>query len=136
MLYEALDKWLDTRHKVLVVDDNPDNLALVELYLKAETSLRLFRAANGKEALEMLNRHLFSLVLMDMEMPVMDGLTAVRELRNTAAGKTVPVVAFSAHNEDAKTKEFLDAGCTDYLVKPVRKAELLGKIKKLLSAGA
>ncbi|MCX5786547.1 MAG: response regulator [Elusimicrobia bacterium] len=130
VLYEALERWLDTRRKVLVVDDNPDNLALMELYLKAETGLRLYRALDGKEALEMMGQNIFSLVLMDIEMPVMDGLTAVRELRKTAAGKTVPVVAFSAHDDPLKIKECLDAGYTDYLLKPVKKAGLLEKIQK------
>ncbi|MEI7530274.1 MAG: response regulator, partial [Elusimicrobiota bacterium] len=132
VLYEALDKWLDARQKVLVVDDNPDNQALVEFHLKGETGLNLYRAANGKEALRMSEQNTFSLVLMDVEMPVMDGLTAVREFRKTATGREVPVVAFSAHNDPGKTQECLDAGCTDYLVKPVRKPELLAKINKLL----
>jgi CheY-like chemotaxis protein len=132
VLYEALDKWLDPRHKVLVVDDNRDNMELVEMYLKGETGLRLYRASNGKEALGMLVRTIFSLVLLDMEMPVMDGLTAVRELRAMAAGKTVPVVAFSAHDDPAKIRECLDAGCTDYLVKPVKKEMLLEMIRKYL----
>ncbi|HNW44675.1 MAG TPA: PAS domain S-box protein [Elusimicrobiales bacterium] len=132
VLYAALDKWLDTRLKVLVADDNPDNLALVELHLKGDSGLRIYRAANGQEALEMTRRNVFSLVLMDMEMPVMDGLTAVRELRKTPAGKSVPIIAFSAHTEDAKRKECLDTGFTDYMVKPVKKAELLEKVNKLL----
>ncbi len=132
VLYEALDKWLDARHKVLVVDDSPDNVALVEMCLKGETGLRLYKATNGKEALEMLGRAVFSLVLMDMEMPVMDGLTAVKELRSLPRGGTVPVIAFSAHEDDAKIKECRAAGCTDYLLKPVKKAGLLEKIHKYL----
>jgi len=115
-----------------VADDNPDNLALVELHLKNDSGLRLYRAANGKEALDLMRRTIFSLVLMDMEMPVMDGLTAVKTLRETAGGGAVPVIAFSAHDEHAKIRECLDSGCTDYLIKPVKKAELLGKVKKFL----
>ena len=132
VLYEALDKWLDTRRKILVVDDNPDSVTLVKLHLKGETGVCLYQASNGRVALEMLGRTVFSLVLMDMEMPVMDGLTTVKELRNTAAGKAVPVVAFSAHDDSTKIKECLDAGCTDYLLKPVKKAALLEKIHKYL----
>ena len=131
-LYAALDKWLDTRHKVLVVDDDPDNMALVELHLKGETGLRLYRAATGEAALGMLERTVFSLVLMDVEMPVMDGIAAVKGLRNMAGGKSVPVVACSAHDDPVKIKECLDAGCTDYLLKPVKKAGLLAKIRKYL----
>ena len=67
---------------------------------------------------------------MDLQMPMMDGLTAVRALRGMAEGKTVPVVAFSAHNDPVKIRECLDAGCTDYLVKPVKKEALLEKIRE------
>ncbi|MEI7481971.1 MAG: response regulator [Elusimicrobiota bacterium] len=132
VLYAALDKWLDTRRKVLIVDDSSDNQMLVEQYLKGEAGLRLYSASNGKEALEMLGRTVFSLILMDIEMPVMDGLTAVKELRTKAGGKDVPVVAFSAHDDPAKIKACMDAGCTDYLLKPVKKAGLLEKIHKYL----
>lgn len=131
-LYEALCKWLDTRRKVLVVDDNTDNISLVELHLKGEPGLRLYRAANGKEALDLMGRTGFSLVLMDVEMPVMDGITAVKELRRMPGGGTVPVVAFSAHDDKAKIDEFLAAGYTDYLLKPMKKAGLLEKIHKYL----
>ena len=131
-LYEALEKWLDTRKKVLVADDNTDNLLLVEMCLKAETGLRLYRAANGREALDLLARNSFSLVLMDVEMPVMDGLTAVKALRATDSGNKVPVVAFSAHEDPEKIKECLAAGCTDYLLKPVKKSRLLEKLHKYL----
>lgn len=132
VLYEALDKWLDTRRKVLVVDDDPDNIELVQFYLKGEAGLRLYRAANGKEALELLMKNIFSMVLMDLEMPVLDGLAAVRGLRAMPGGEAVPVVAFSAHNDAVKIKECLDAGCTDYLVKPVKKEILLEKIHKYM----
>ncbi|MEK7218414.1 MAG: response regulator [Patescibacteria group bacterium] len=131
-LYAALDRWLDFRHKVLVIDDDPDNMALVELHLKGETDLRLYRAANGAAALGMLERTVFALVLMDVEMPVMDGIATVKGLRNMAGGKSVPVVACSAHDDPVKIKECLDAGCTDYLLKPVKKAGLLAKIQKYL----
>jgi len=132
VLFEALDKWLDTRRKVLVADDNPDNMKLVELHLKGETGLRLYRAANGKEALDLLARNVFSLVLMDIEMPVMNGLTAVKALRATPDGKEIPVLGFSAENDPARIKECLAAGFSDYLVKPVKKVALLEKIRKYL----
>ena len=131
-LNAALDKWVDTRRKVLLVDDSQDNLILAEAFLKSETGLRLYRAANGKEALELLARNVFSLVLMDVEMPVMGGIEAVKALRRTAAGRAVPVIAFSAHDSQKKIQELLAAGCTDYLAKPVKKAALLEKLRKYL----
>jgi len=132
VLFDALDKWLDTRRKVLVADDNPDNIELLALHLKGELDLRLYRAADGKEALDLLARNAFSLVLMDMEMPVMDGLTAVKALKATAHGKDIPVLGFSAESDPARIKECLAAGFTDYLIKPVKKEALLEKIRKYL----
>jgi len=105
VLFETLDKWLDPRRKVLAVDDDPDSLELLQLYLKGEAGLRLYRAAGGAQALAMLARNVFSLVLMDMEMPGMDGLTAVKELKATAAGRDVPVLAFSASSDADRIKE-------------------------------
>ena len=128
VLYEALEKWLDTRHKVLVVDDDPDNRALIAAFLRAESGIRLWYAADGQEGLDLAAKNVFSLVLMDREMPVLDGLAAVKKLRS--AGATMPVVAFSAHNDPARIKECLAAGFTDYIVKPVKKAELVAKVRK------
>jgi len=132
VLFDALEKWLDHRRKVLVADDNPDNIELLALYLKGETDLRLYRAADGRQALDLLARNSFSLVLMDMEMPVMDGLTAVRTLRTIPGGKEIPVLGFSAESDPARIKDCLAAGFTDYLVKPVKKEALLEKIRKYL----
>jgi PAS domain S-box-containing protein len=132
VLFDALEKWLDTRLKVLVADDNPDNIELVALHLKGELDLRLYRAADGKEALDLLARNAFSLVLMDMEMPVMDGLTAVKALRATPGGAVIPVLGFSAENDPARIKECLAAGFSDYLIKPVKKEALLEKLRKFL----
>ncbi|GEM_PF-5973617 len=129
-LYEALEKWVDPRHKVLVVDDDPDNLELADNFLKGETGIRLRHAANGLEALGLLSKNDFSLVLMDMEMPVMDGLAAIKKIRAGGASPGVPVVAFSAHNDPEKIQECLDAGFTDYLVKPVRREKLLAKVRR------
>jgi PAS domain S-box-containing protein len=132
VLYEALDKWIDPRRKVLAVDDNPDNIELLALYLKGETDLRLYRAADGREALDQLARNVFSLVLMDMEMPVMDGLAAVKTLRALPGGKEIPVLGFSAESDPARIKDCLAAGFTDYLIKPVKKEALLEKIREFL----
>ncbi len=128
VLYEALEKWLDTRHKVLVVDDDPDNVSLIDTFLKAEPGIRLWHAADGQEALDLTEKNVFSLVLMDREMPVMDGVAAVKKMRS--GGAAMPVVAFSANNEPARIKECLGAGFTDYIIKPVKKAELTAKVRK------
>jgi PAS domain S-box-containing protein len=128
-LYEVIHKWIDSRKKVLVVDDSDDNRFLVKNYLKKENDIVLFFAINGKEALNSIGQRNFSLVFMDMEMPIMDGLTAVKKLRKSYSKEALPIIAFSAHNDASKIKEFLDAGCNDCLVKPFKKLALIEKIK-------
>ena len=134
LLFDVLGKWLDTRHKVLVVDDDPDNIVLIDDFLKGEKDIRLWHAGSAREMLDLASANDFSLVLMDMEMPVMDGSFALKTLR--AGGScAAPVLAFTADDDPARIKECFDAGCADYILKPVKKAELLAKLRKHLGGG-
>ena len=121
--------------KVLVVDDSPDNLLMLEVCLRKRKDLRPVFARNGKEALAKFNRFIFSLVLTDMEMPQMDGYTAVGLMRSSPGGAAVPVVALTAHYGSAEEQRCFDAGCDDCLAKPVSMIKLLGAVKKYLGAG-
>ena len=118
--------------RILLVDDTPENRLLIQTYLR-KSAHTIEIAENGAMALEMYTASPFDLVLMDMQMPIMDGYTATREIRKweQANGrKPTPVIALTAHamSEDAKT--CFDAGCTEHLVKPIRKAKLLEVMAK------
>jgi len=111
--------------RVLVVEDGPDNQRLLRRYLEAAGADAQL-AANGREAVQRLagdGVDAFDLVLMDMQMPVLDGYAATRELR--LAGVSVPIIALTAHALADDRRRCLDAGCDEYLAKPVDRRALL-----------
>ncbi|MDO9392057.1 MAG: PAS domain S-box protein [bacterium] len=120
--------------RILVVDDSEDNLFLLQAFLK-KLPYHLTTAHNGQEAVDQYQSQRFDIVLMDMQMPVMDGYTAVskiRELERTGHKQRVPVIALTAHamkEDEAKT---LAAGCDAYISKPIAKQKLLDTISRYL----
>ena len=88
----------------------------------------LLHAVNGREALELFKTHPVDLLLMDMKMPEMDGLTATREIRKL--NTTIPIIALSANAFESDKIAALEAGCNDYLVKPVDKVKLMSVLEK------
>jgi signal transduction histidine kinase/DNA-binding NarL/FixJ family response regulator len=116
--------------RVLIVEDNAENVILLNAYLD-NLSLSLDFAVNGLEALEKRQQQDYDLVLMDMQMPVMDGYTATREIRawEQANGKRrVPVVALTAHALSGAYDESIKAGCDGHLTKPIERHDLLDAI--------
>ncbi|NIJ43046.1 PAS domain S-box-containing protein [Parvibaculum indicum] len=117
--------------RVLVVEDNEINRKVVKGMLDI-VGIEVAFAFNGAEGLEMLKGAEFDAVLMDIEMPVMDGLTATRRLREGGAG--LPVIGFTANASAEDRAACLEAGMDDVVTKPVRPAELLLTISKHLSS--
>lgn len=110
------------RGRVLLVEDNPINQQ-VALSLLQRFGLQLTLAEDGQQALDRLTQEAFDLVLMDVQMPVLDGESATRQLRAGAAGtlnQQVPVVALTAHALESDRAQCLAAGMNDYLSKPVQ----------------
>lgn len=116
---------------VLIVDDVPD-LRLLFSTLLQNAGLEVYTALHGLDALQKVAQHRFDLILMDMHMPVMDGLTATRELRRQ--GYQVPVIALTADVQVEKKQLCLEAGCHLVLTKPVPPAVLYEKIAEFLPA--
>lgn len=117
---------------ILLADDTPENRLLIQTYLK-KTAHRLETAENGEIALAMFKKDPCNLVLMDMQMPVMDGYMATREIRKweQANGiKPTPIVALTAEALAEDAKRSTAAGCTDHVVKPIRKAKLMEVIAR------
>jgi PAS domain S-box-containing protein len=115
--------------RVLVVDDGPENRELVRLVLE-ECGLAVAQAENGLLGMEMALAGQFDLVLMDMQMPVMDGYQATRRLRER--GYAQPVFALTAHAMKGFEQTIMDAGCSGYLTKPIDIDGMLAEIAKLL----
>ncbi|MEM6453665.1 MAG: response regulator [Acidobacteriota bacterium] len=110
--------------RILVVDDNAVNQKVARLLLERDAH-RVDVAANGQEALEVLLRIPYDLVLMDCEMPVMDGYTAATAIRRLdGPARVVPVVAMTAHATEGERERCLRVGMSDYLAKPVSSDDL------------
>ena len=112
-------------YTILVVDDEKDIVSALEIYLKAE-GYRVLSAGNGKEALSVAAREDVHLILMDIMMPVMDGLTAMAQLRQTS---NVPVILLTAKSEDTDKITGLSFGADDYVTKPFNPLELMARVK-------
>ncbi len=111
--------------RILVAEDNLINRAVATGILEKRGHL-LVHAANGREAVEALNRASFDLVLMDIQMPEMDGLEATRLIREmeSVVGHHTPIVAMTAHAMAGDRETCLAAGMDDYISKPLRKEDL------------
>jgi PAS domain S-box-containing protein len=118
--------------RVLVVEDNPENMLLVRAYLE-NLSLVLDFATNGFEAVEKRRQGVYDIVLMDIQMPIMDGYTATRKIRTwekAHALPPVPIVALTAHALSEASVQSLEAGCDGHLTKPVERNDLVAVIAK------
>ena len=132
ILLEAVRKWIDPRPTILVADDSLDNRNLILNHLKKNGGYKLVTAKNGQEAVNLHKSRTISLILMDMEMPVMDGFTATRNIRNQKNGKDVPIIALTAHQGKREIDKCLQAGCIGYIPKPLRKQKLFEVIHQYL----
>jgi PAS domain S-box-containing protein len=127
---ESIQAGIPRPLRILLVEDFADNRRMIELYLK-KTPHRLDMAVNGQSAVDMFTRGPYDLVLMDVQMPVMDGYTATKLIRaweREQLRPPVPILALTANALKGEVQKSLAAGCTAHLVKPIRKAHLLQAI--------
>lgn len=118
---------------ILIAEDSESNAMLFSLYFK-ETAYTIDFANNGQQAVEKYKSASYDLVLMDILMPVMDGWQATRAIRSFEAEKGLspsPIVAVTANAFEEDRQKSLNAGCTDFLSKPVRKLALLDCVARL-----
>lgn len=116
--------------RILLVEDNADNRLLVQSFLK-KTPYHVDTAENGQMAIEKFKSSEYDLVLMDVQMPVKDGYTATKEIRDwekESGLEATPIVALTAHATTEDEKKSIDAGCDGHLTKPIKKAKLLESI--------
>ncbi|MGC9461140.1 two-component sensor histidine kinase BarA [Vibrio genomosp. F10] len=104
--------------KVMAVDDNPANLKLITALLQERVE-SIIACTNGKDAVQQAENHAFDIVLMDIQMPHMDGVTACHKIKQTELNANTPVVAVTAHAMAGERERLLNAGMDDYLTKPI-----------------
>jgi len=121
----------DTSQKVMVVEDFEDNRFMMRRLLEM-SGYRVVEAMNGEEAIEVARREQPNLILMDLSLPLLDGLAATRRIRQYAELRDVPIVAVSAHDTADFHADALAAGCNDYVTKPIDFDQLEGLLIRLL----
>ena len=115
-------------YNILICDDEKDIVSALEIYLRAE-GYRTFAACDGWEALAVLEREEIHLVLLDIMMPQLDGISAMNELRRYS---NVPVILLTAKGEDTDKVLGLNVGADDYVTKPFNPVELLARVRSQL----
>ena len=114
---------------ILLVEDNEFNQQIASELL-TDAGFKVDVAENGQKSIEMLDKRSYDIVLMDMQMPVMDGTTATREIRKDERFKDLPIVAMTANVMEADIEKCREAGMWDHIGKPIDPDELFGKLLK------
>jgi len=113
--------------KILLAEDNPINQELTIIILKKK-SWEVKVVFNGQEAIDKVKNEHYDIILMDVQMPIMDGLEACKRIKNLENKKDIPIIAMTAYAMKEDHEKFLDAGMDDYIAKPIVKEELYKKI--------
>jgi len=121
----------NTKYKILLVDDEVDILEFLSYNLKRE-GFQLFTATNGIEAIKQAKKELPHLIVMDVMMPQMDGITAVEEIRKLPSLDETLIVFLTARSEDYSQIAGFEAGADDYIAKPIKPKVLVSRISALL----
>lgn len=117
---------------ILVADDDPDILSIVSMSLEAQ-GYSVFKAANGREAVDQARLHSPDLILMDMMMPELSGYEAVTELKADDATRAIPIVGLSAKAMSTDMERATDVGIDGYITKPFRIAQVLSVVEGYLA---
>lgn len=132
----GLSKHIDRKMNVLVVDDAPDNLMLLEAILESEDFNSITLADSAVEAYEKLESATgelaIDLILMDIMMPDISGIAAIKEIRSKSKFQDIPILVVSARSETNALVEAFNAGAVDYLTKPINEVELVARIRSTL----
>ena len=121
-----------SQYHILLVEDNIINQKVILGYLD-ETGIQVDVAGNGEEAISKMNSQDYSLIFMDIQMPVMDGLTATRKIRQTPKYHSIPIIAMTAHVSQEAKKQSASAGMNAHLDKPIKKIDLYKILQKHLN---
>lgn len=122
----------ESKYLILVVDDSADNLAVISLFLQHQ-GYRVVTANNGEDAVNVAAQTLPNVILMDINLPGLDGLGATRKIRETEALREVPVIAITAFGTEGFQRAAYDVGVAGYLTKPIDLDRMHQLIARLLS---
>jgi two-component system, cell cycle response regulator DivK len=118
--------------RILVVEDQPDNRQIIRDML-APTDYEISEVEDGQQALEAIAKQQPDLILMDIQLPIIDGYTATRNIKANPAWRSIPTIAVTSYALSGEEKKAREAGCDDYVPKPFSPRQLLAKIRQYLS---
>jgi CheY-like chemotaxis protein len=119
--------------KILYVEDNEDNVYMLKMRLELIEGFEITVATDGSEAISAVTANSPDIILMDLNVPVINGWEATRRLKADPKTATIPVIALSAHAMAGDREKALEAGCDDFDTKPIEFDRLLSKMKRLVS---
>lgn len=123
-----------SKARILIVEDNPQNMRLFEMVIGIK-GYTLLTATDGEEALKTAIREHPDLIIMDIQLPGMDGLEVTRKLRENSAFSRIPIIAVTAYAMSGDKEKAIAAGCNAYMTKPFNIHELYGMITEMLLKG-
>jgi len=126
------DQPIEPKFLILVVDDSADNVAMISLFLQQQ-GYRVVTAGNGEDAIAIATQMIPNLILMDINLPALDGLGATRRIRENDALRDIPVVAITAFGTEGFQRAAYDVGVAGYLTKPLDLDRMHQLIARLLS---
>jgi two-component system chemotaxis response regulator CheY len=122
-------------HKVLIVEDSPTMRQLLTFALKQIQGIEVVEAQDGIDGLKKISRDKFDLALIDINMPLMDGLKLVKLIRNDPRCKDIPIAMITTEGGREDRERALNLGANEYLTKPVQQREVLRVVRRLLKIG-
>ncbi len=120
--------------RILYVEDNEDNVYMLKMRLELTDEYEVLVAENGEVGCALAAQEKPDLILMDLEMPVVDGWEAAQRLKSNPETRAIPIIGLSAHALAGEREKALAAGCEEFDTKPVEFDRLLAKIRRLLDA--
>lgn len=123
---------IEPKFLILVVDDSADNVAMISLFLQQQ-GYRVLTAGNGEDAIAVATQMMPNLILMDINLPTLDGLGATRRIRENDALRDIPIVAITAFGTEGFQRAAYDVGVSGYLTKPLDLDRMSQLIARLLS---
>lgn len=132
---QIAEQWIGGRLNILIVEDNPVNMLLATTVVKRiARDARIYEAQDGIEAIRICRGQLPDLILMDIQMPVMNGYEATARIREISGGQRIPIIALTAGNLKGEREKCMEAGMNDFISKPLIQEKLLELFRKWLTA--
>ena len=119
---------MENKQKVLIIDDNAENIKIAANFIK-NSELIIWTAMNGKTGIELAKAKHPDIILLDIQMPEMDGFEVCKILKKYVETKNIPIIFMTARTDDESIENAFEAGAVDYIVKPIRKSETTARVK-------